>query len=219
MTPNEITTLIATEKHKELDVPYKKIVYEWVKYWRSTLIKQSLDKVRQDARHFTQVIRMPMQPVNTMQQVAPIPLTALKSMTIANVPLALRVTDNGLFSYVGGIDGQSPFGYSDAGMLPFMQSGKYTSEDIYYEYLSRKIYVCDPNLPMIQINGVFNEPEEAMKWETGVYDHLLDWWDTDIPMSGDIEQRVIQCVLATEMASRDPQKPEDYQIPMNGENQ
>lgn len=220
MTPNEITTLIATAIHKELDVPYKKIIYERVKYWRSTLIKQSLDKVRQQSRFFRQTIYLPLERINYAAITTPVPLTDWRARTIADVPLPLRTTDNSVFNYIGGIDGKSPFGFADAGMQDFMQAGKYSRHQIFCQYENNRILVSqEPDIPFIMIQGVFNEPEEAMKWTTGVFNHTLDWWDTDIPISGDIEQRVVQCILTVDFAIKDNKKPEDYQIPMNGEQQ
>lgn len=218
MTPNEITTLIATEEKKELDVPYKKIIYERVKYWRSTLIKQSLDKVRQQARYFRQSIYMPMEQVNFLSLTAPVPLSNYRAKSTYRIPLPLRVADNGLFNYVGGIDGKSPFGFADAGTIDFLKADKYQKNSIYHEYIDGYIYIEEiPDLPLILIQGVFNEPEEAMKFRTGVYDPNVNWWDTDIPMSGDIEQRVVQCILTVDLNRPKPTKPEDYQVQLNGE--
>lgn len=221
MTPNEITTLIATKDHKELDVPYKKIIYERVKYWRSTLIKQSLDKVRQHARFFRQTIYLPLERINYAGLVAPVPLNDWKAKTTVKVPLPLRIADSGIFNYVGGIDGKSPFGFGDVGTTAYLQAGKYSKGQIFYEYENNTdILVSDlPDIPFVMIQGVFNEPEEAMKWYTGVFNPTLDWWDTDIPISGDIEQRVVQCILTVDLATKDNIKAEDYQIPMNGEKQ
>lgn len=219
MTPNEITTLIATREHKELDVPYKKIMYERVKYWRSTLIKQSLDKVRQDSRHFRQTIYIPCERINFLAITAPIPLTDFQSQTIYDVPLPLRVTDNGVFNYVGGIDGSSPLGFGDAGMMRYLKAGKYSGRLEFYQWINNRIFTTLPDIPLIMIQGVFNEPEEAMKFVNGTYDPNVNWWDTNIPMSGDIEQRVVQCILNVDLARPEGPKPEDYQIPINGEQQ
>lgn len=219
MTPNEITTLIATEEKKELDVPYKKIIYERVKYWRATLIKQSLDKVRQQARFFRQTVYMPMEMVNFLALTAPVPLTNFRAKSSFRVPLPLRITDNGLFNYVGGIDGKSPFGFADAGTIGFLKADKYQQNNNYYEYMNGgDIYTEEiPDIPILMIQGVFNDPEEAMKFTTGIYDPNVNWWDTDIPMSGDIEQRVVQCVLTVDLNRPKPTKPEDYQVQLNGE--
>lgn len=223
MTPNEITTLIASKYGKELDVPYKKIIYERVKYWRSTLIKQSLDRVRIQARFFRQRIFIPMQEINFAQVVAPVPITDMRAMSTVAIPLPLRITDNGLFNYIGGIDGRSPFGFGDTGTTQFLKAGKYsgTSSQIYYEWMNNRVYTSDlPTVPMIMIDGVFNEPEEAMKWYTGTFDPNVDWWNTDIPISGDIEQRVVQCIYAADLDEKGQQrKPEDYQVQMNNEQQ
>ena len=220
MTPNEITTLIATAKGKELDVPFKKIIYERVKYWRSTLIKQSLDKVRQQARFFRQTIYLPMQLIDRMSIIAPTPMHDFQAVSVYDVPLPLRTSDNGMLNYVGAMGGQSPFGWADSGTLSYLKAGKYSGNQIYYGWWNNKLTTSDlPNLSMAMIEGVFNEPEEAMKLYTGEYVYDLDWWDMNIPMSGDIEQRVVQCILSVDFADKQQPKSEDYQVQTNGENQ
>lgn len=221
MTPNEITTLIASRYGKELDVPYKKIIYERVKYWRSTLIKQSLDKVRIQARFFRQRIYMPMEEINFTALVAPVPITDYRAQSVRPIPLPLRITDNGLFNYVGGIDGHSPFGFADAGTAFYMQAGKYSRYQTMYQWMNNYVITKDlPTIPIILIDGVFNEPEEAMKFYTATYNPNVDWWDTDIPISGDIEQRVVQCIITVDLDEKGGmRKPEDYQVQMNDEQQ
>lgn len=220
MTPNEITTLIATHQHKELDIAFKKVIYERVKYWRATLIKQSLDKTRLQSRFFQQVIYIPLERFNRFAILAPQPLEDWEAKTIYKVPLPIRITDAGVFNYVGGMDGRSPFGLADVGTISYLKSGKYSGSTIYHTYYNNDVYTSDlPDLPMVMISGVFNEPEEAMKLETGKYVPDVNWWDRDIPMSGDIDQRVVQCILSVDFADKNPQKQEDYQIPMNGEEQ
>lgn len=218
MTPNEITTLLAMNLEKELDVPFKKALYERVKYWRSTLIKQSIDRKPQDGKYFLQTIYVPLIKTDTLQPIDQ-RLSQFEAITSIEVPIPVRSSDQ-IFDYVGGVDGVSPWGYADAGTLKYLTAGRYASLFNHYTYPNRKIAIVkNPDLEYVRIGGIFNSPEEAMVYETIPPRPNYNWWDADIPMSGDIEQRVIQCILTTDYAKA-PQaadKTDDHQIQVNNE--
>lgn len=215
MTPNEITTLLGTNLGKELDVPFKKMLYERVKYWRATLIKQTLDRHKQDGKYFRQTIYLPMDKVNILN--ADPQMLRWAAVTMIEVPLPIRDSDH-VFDYVGGIDGKSPFGYADVGTLSYLTSGKYARLFNYQQYINKKIYTEQiPDIPYIRIDGIFNSPEEAVIYQTIPPQPNFDWWDSDIPMSGDIEQRVIQCILTVDYQRPPREKTDDYQTPINDE--
>lgn len=216
MSPNEITTLIASKYAKELDVPFKKMLYESVKYWRSTLIKQSLDKQRKDSKYFRQTIYLPMRKVDVLM-VAPETLQ-YAAETVIEVPLPIRVSDQ-VFDYIGGIDGNSPFGYADEGSLSYLKEDENMRHFVFAQYVNRKVRTTElPNLAFTRISGIFNSPEEAMIYETYPAQPDVDWWNRDIPMSGDVEQRVVQCLLKIDFEKMEGhEKTEDYQTPVNKE--
>lgn len=218
MSPNEITTLLAMNLEKELDVPFKKALYERVKYWRSTLIKQSLDNRPMQGKYFLQTIYIPLIKVDTLQPIDP-RLSQFEALTSVEVPIPIRSSDQ-IYDYVGGVDGISPWGYADAGTLSYLLSGRYAKKFNHYSYVNRKLAVREyPDLEYVRIGGIFNSPEEAMIYETIPPRPNYNWWDVDIPMSGDIEQRVIQCILTTDY-QKTPQaadKTDDHQVQVNNE--
>lgn len=216
MTPNEITTLFASKLSKELDIPFKKMLYERVKYWRSTLIRQSLKDHPEDAKYFRQTIYIPMVRVNTLAIISP-ELEKWEAVSQVDIPLPLRVS-KAVFNYVGGVDGRSPFGYGDVGTTGYLTTGKYANTIPYHEYFNSKFYVDKlPDLPYIRIDGVFNSPEEALVYATIPPQPDVDWWDMDIPISGDVEQRVIQCMGKVDYEDPGKEKTDDKQIPVNNE--
>lgn len=221
MTPNEITTLLAMDLGKELDVPFKKAMYERVKYWRATLIRQTLQAHPNEARYFLQTIYIPLVRTNTLQVVDP-RLSDFAAVTAIEVPLPIRASATSIFHYVGGVDGKSPWGFADAGTLDYLRSGQYAKLFNWQNYVNRKFAVYEwPDLEYIRIGGIFNSPEEAMVYESIPPQPNYNWWDTDIPMSGDVEQRVIQCILTTDYgkASREKDKTDDHQVQVNNEQQ
>jgi hypothetical protein len=219
MTPNEITTLIASNLGKELDIRFKMQLYERVKYWRSTLIKQSLDRAPQDAKFFRQTIYMSMEKVNTLECTPGLECFAARSKY--EIPTVNRIVDGGYFHYLGAVDGKSPFGYADVGTLMYLMSGKYSKLLNYHVIENRKALVYKlPSLPMLRIDGIFNNPEEAMPFSTCSPDNSpekeCDWWDIDIPMNGDIQQRIVQSILSVDYGR--PVVTDDHQTQVNGTN-
>lgn len=218
MTPNEITTLLAMSLGKELDIPFKKALYERVKYWRATLIKQSLDRNPKNKHFFLQTIYLPLEKVDTLQAINT-RLSQFQAVTTIEVPIPIRVSDF-IFDYVGGVDGVSPWGFADTGTLNYLRAGKYASLFNFQNYINRRFYIVEyPDLEYIRIGGIFNSPEEALIYETIPPQPNYNWWDADIPMSGDIEQRVIQCILATDYAKapQEKDKTDDHQVQVNQE--
>lgn len=220
MTPNEITTLLAMNLGKELDVPFKKAMYERVKVWRATLIKQTLDRRPADAHYFIQTIYLPLVKTDTLQPVDP-RLSRFAAITSVVVPLPIRASDVGIFHYVGGVDGNSPWGYADTGTLGYLRAGQYASKFNFHNYINRKFAVYEwPDLEYIRIGGIFNSPEEAMVYESIPPQPNYNWWDQDIPMSGDVEQRVIQCILSTDYqkSKGTEDRTDDHQVQVNSTN-
>lgn len=218
MTPNEITTLLGMDLGKELDVPFKKALYERVKYWRSTLIRQTLQTRPKEAHYFTQTIYLPMVKTDVLQPIDP-RLSAFAAVTVIQVPIPVRTSEQ-IFNYVGGVDGVSPWGYADVGTLGYLTAGRYAGLATHHTYVNRKLVSTKwPDLEYVRISGIFNSPEEAMIYESTPPAQNANWWDMDIPMSGDIEQRVIQCILTTDYqkAPRERDKTDDHQVQVNKE--
>jgi len=218
MTPNEITTLLAMNLGKELDVPFKKAMYERVKYWRATLIRQTLQAHPRESHYFQQSIYLPLVKTNTLEPLDP-RLSAWAAVTSIEVPLPIRIADF-IFSYIGGVDGKSPWQYANIGTSAYLTAGSYAGKFPTINYINRRIAVTPwPDLEYVMVSGIFNSPEEAMIYETRPPEPNKDWWDTDIPMSGDVEQRVIQCILSVDYQKTAQKKDEtdDHQVQVNNE--
>lgn len=121
MTLNQITTLIATNLERELDIPFRLQLAERVKYWRSRMIANHLQKWPQQRRNFIQVIYLEM-----IRGTAASNLFSdqSKAETVCVVPQVVKVGSL-KYDYVGGADGKSPFrGYS-VGTEAYMEEGKF----------------------------------------------------------------------------------------------
>lgn len=188
---NSITSVLAEKLDKSLDAPFKRMLAVRVDAWRSTLLQRSLEKHPEQRRLYRQTLWVPMQTVTEVPCAIPVPLCPV-SESIKVIPVPLRGTV--LFSYVGGIDGKSPFGYATAGTEGFLSAGKYSKNGIWYEYVNGRIRIgSKTNLPMIRIDEVFDNPSDVFEFNCESGD--CDGWDKPYPVTGDILQMIFQYVL------------------------
>jgi hypothetical protein len=215
MTLNEITTLIASHLEMELDDPFKLMMAKRVGYWRSRLIKNSVDKDQKDRRFFKQVIYVKMEVQNEI--VCNVPYTQCKiAKSVGKVPKPTRA--NGvLFDYVGAIDGMNAFTEGSGGMIPYMMQGKYSKNVIRYTYENEYIKIYgNVNIPMIRVDGVFDDPEAAAKMNcNNGQSNDCDFWNIEYPVTGDILQLIVQSILQVDY-NRAPNT-ETKQIPVTAE--
>jgi len=215
MTLNEICTMIASHMDKEFDEPFKLIIAEKVRVWRSRLIKNSVDKDERERKFFIQTVFMRMEERNEAE--CEVPYTQCKvAWSVDKVPKPLRA--NGmLFDYIGSLNGMNAFKSSPVGMMTFMQAGRYSANVIYYLYENEKIKVYgNSKLPIIRIDGIFDDPEAAAQLSCGSINSKCNFWNEEYPASGDIIQLIIQSILQIDY-NRVPYT-ETKQIPVIREN-
>lgn len=216
MTPNEITTLIAGSLKKELDMPFKLQLMKRVNYWRSRSIRNSLDKDPKDRKFFKQ---LPL--YMTMVKSSNVPCCSMfegceVAVTIDLVPKPLRA-NNILFDFVGAADGMTPFYETTAAYLPYLAKAKYSKRKLYYLWEDGKIIVYgNPNLPLVRIDGIFDDPEQANKYacKPGEVDDC-EFWNKEYPFTGDIMQLIVQMILQVDYNLKQPVTPDTIEVPVS----
>jgi hypothetical protein len=195
MTPNEITSLIASNLNKELDLPFRLQLMERVKVWRSRLIANSIQKIQQQRKFFKQTIYMRMQEGNNT------PCAALVGCPVAittdDVPMVVRV-GNQMFDFIGSVNGSTAFIEAQPGMQQYQNTGRFSKEWTKYERINDKILVAQPDLPWLRIDAIFDDPMKILEYNCTCSAEVAgscDVWDTQFPVSGDIMQLVIQSIL------------------------
>lgn len=209
MTPNEITTLLASQLGHELDIPFKLMLMKRVKYWRSQMIRRTLEKNDKERKFFRQsllinVIRYNIFPCGSGG-------TCYGTRTVCSLPIPVRA-NNILFDYVGGVDGNSPFKYVEPGQRHYLTAGKYGNLFPIYEYENYKIQTDQKDLRKILIEGIFDDPEDVHVHTCACKDKPgdCDYWNDEFPMPGDITQLVIQSIIQIDFNR--PVTPKDKEI-------
>lgn len=214
MTLNEATTLLASQLGKELDVPFKLMMAARIQVWRSRLIKNSIDKNPQERKFFRQVIYVPIKKESEVACCTTFPGCDI-AVSSVKVPMPLRA-NNILFDYVGGVNGHNPFQPATGGFQVFMSQGKYSKGIIRYTWTSPILSVFgNPDLPMVRLEGIFDNPEEAAVLNCQTQATGCDFWNEPYPCSGDIMQLILQNIRAIDF--NQPVVPTTAEIPVNAE--
>lgn len=190
MTPNQITTLLAAQLDQPLEMPLRLMLMERVKNHRARQIKQALDKRPSDRKFFRQSLYMSMQKV---LDTTCAPLVACQVARSAVVPRIIR--SGPLFDYVGGIDGNSPFQLGSSGVKGYLEMGRFSEQFPTYEFIDECITVSKADLPLIRIDGIFDDPMSVQALNCGAVATDCDNWNTEFPISRDLLQLVIQLII------------------------
>lgn len=213
---NRITTLIASQLNRESDEPFKRMLAVRVDYWRSTLIQRSLEKHPEQRKFFRQTLWVPMELASLAPLTLPLPLPVV-SQSVTALPVPIRHKDV-LFDYVGGIDGDSPFREASVGTTDYVAAGKYSRKIVFYRYEMDLIRIKGSELlPKVRVDGVFDKPLEAMKFNCSCSNIDCDYWNKPYPVTGDVLQSIVQYIMEVDF-QRPPARVEaetEVNIPMN----
>lgn len=193
-TLNTITTEIASQLKKELDEVYKRILAEKVDNWRARLIRNSLEKRPQDAKFFIQTVYIPMERTSEIPACLGAPADCPVSRSIKNIPKPLRY-GTVLFDSVGSANGSTGFTFASNGTEQYLSAGKYSKNSIYYGWDGAKLFIrSKPNLPLIKIVGVFENPSEIFEYNCNAGIEC-DGWDKPYPVTRDVLQQIVQYII------------------------
>ena len=195
-TINEMATLIAEQLERELDYTFTEMLKVRIKYWRSRLLRDSINKKPADRMYFVQSLTLPMELKNTID--CGIPLDCPSMTTKDPVPVPLRA--NGiLFDYVGSVDGRHPFTYATQYSLPYRKHDKYASVSGMEDYVYTNQHIVLPGntvTPWIRVDGIFEDPEKVAALNCGGAageDCVFD--ESEYPVNGDTAQLIVQYIL------------------------
>ena len=193
MTPNQITTLIASGLDRELDIPFKLQLMERVKVWRSRLLANSIEKRPASRKFYRQPYYMKMKTAYAIECLAGV--GDKQSISIEELPLMLSVGTT-LFDYIGGIDGKSPFREVNPGTDNYMDTGKFADMFPAFVYTGRKVYLNKTGIPCIRIDTVFDDPMAIMESNCGCMGtENCDVWNSEFPCEGKVMQLIIQSII------------------------
>jgi hypothetical protein len=87
--------------------------------------------------------------------------------TVLELPVPIELDQKDCFTYIGGLDKQSPIDFKTKALAIWNKHNKYSSKLQVAYYNNKRIYInnCpNPNLRYINIEGVFANPREVSKF-------------------------------------------------------
>ena len=131
--------------------------------------------------------------------------------TTANVPTPLSVTNGYLFTYAGGIDKQTPYGYIKPEQISYTLASKYIGGKPYYYFINDRVYVFNSTSKYVNLRGVFNDPRDAEEFNLcDGADCYTD--DDDFPITGDLASRISMTIIQNKLRLQGMPETEKIQI-------
>jgi len=210
MTPNEITTVLASGFDKTFDVPFRRMLMERVDMWRARHIKNTLDKTPADRKFFRSTIFL--STTETSSVPCTLPVTVCDVWVTGTLPTPLRANSM-LFDFVGSVDGMTPFSESSPGMVNFKNKGKYSHKLVPYIFSNDKLYIYK-KVPMVRVDLIAALPIQLENFQClGDSGTVCDFWDSPYPCPPEILQLIFQSIREVDFKT-DP-KLTEQSIPVN----
>lgn len=208
-----ITEEIATHLKRELDEPFKRLLADKVHAWRSQLLRRTLKENPSERIHFKQLLYVVLEKVKRVPEckVPGVPVCDVMR-SVVKVPKPVRA-GNILYDYVGSVDGSNPFKLAVSGMAIPLLSGKYSSGIVLYDIPDNYLEVYNAiGLPAARLDGVFDNPEEVAALSCQAVSGNCNFWDEPYPVSGDIKQAIVECILKVDFQQPVPEEKEEIKI-------
>lgn len=195
-TLSSITEEIASHLGKELDEPFKRLLADKVHAWRSQLLRRTLKENPAERIHFKQSLLIKLEKVKQVAECAVPgnPVCDIMRSTV-KIPAPVRA-GSVIYDYVGGIDGTNPFKRVTAGFVNVFSHSKYSGKTVVFDEVNDYLEVYNAiGLPAVRIDGVFDNFEQVFNLSCEAGAGNCDIWETPYPVSGDIKQAIVECIL------------------------
>ena len=137
-----------------------------VNYYRARLFKQDQEKGRLNKDLYTQNLgKVPLVQADRNECCT---INSCILRTEQQIPTPIESYNGVNLTFVGLVNGR-PFNYTGVNTLPWKRAAKYVGKQPGYYYQNGYIYLIDPptlDIDYINIQGVFEKPEEAVRFRT-----------------------------------------------------
>lgn len=201
-TYNEISEILAERAGRQLDTPFNEEMKVLVDLWYSRLRRDTLEQNRRDRKFFKQYTEVPLEVVNVSEWPGFPDIRV--SRTKCKIPSPLRANST-LFDYVGSVNKLTSFGkiYDQMHELQAALDARYTGSLPKVLWLNEYIWIFNSlDMPAIGVDGIYDDVREANQFrcDCGCADCTDD--DVEYPGPRDLQQKIIQAILGTELKER-----------------
>lgn len=191
---NKIVSILSERSGRTFDIPFQRQLSDQVDYWRSTILKRSLEKGALRRRHFLHSFTIELEQVPEIE--CPIQFgCVLRSKSKIPKPI---YSNNILFDFVGSADFYKPFKYADKHQIDKLIHSEYKSLGMYYTYTNGYLeFYGNSELKYVGIKSVIDNPKDLYEVQCNNSSCYND--DSDYPLSLDLIQAVIEALLKTDL--------------------
>lgn len=118
------------------------------------------------------------------------------------IPLTINLKSSNNYLYLGGMDGKSPYTYSEVQTLKYLVTSKYTGNKTKYLVMNSYLYIINPPsnaLRYVKMIALFHNPKEAKEFidltEGKSNIDIFDPYDFEYPITGNMLETVYAMML------------------------
>lgn len=199
MTLNEIAETLAERAGRQFSQPFQAEMKALVHVWRSRLVRDTLERNRKDRIFFRQWFEVEMEVIASMTEFPGFPVRPLMR-SVCEIPNPLRA-NNIVFDYVGSLDGISQFQvFSEQHEIIPALNSPYTGDKIKILWMRRRLYAWNTlTLPGLLGSTVFDDVTAIDFLKCKCNQDMCYDDDKEYPAPREIQQKIIQAILSTEL--------------------
>ena len=133
---------------------------------------------------------------------------AYKTFFTELLPFAIRLKQGYAIRFVGTEDRSVKFHYVDPEALRLVKYSRYTHKEALYTFLGSRMFLFNiPDMP-VRIEAVFEDPTRLFDFTDKDGNRVYDL-DHEFPITEDLEQQIVQSILAAELRVLNPARPSE----------
>jgi hypothetical protein len=174
-----------------------------VNYYRARLFKQDQEKGRLNKDSYVQ--NLGKVPVIQADRNECCVTDSCILRTELQIPIPIEAYNGLSLTFVGLVNGK-PFTYTASNTLPWKRAGKYSGKEPGYYLQNGYVYLIDPptkDIDWINIQGVFEKPEEAVRFRTcdcpGNNENCFQDYDFEYKMPLHYTDTIVKLAVETEL--------------------
>ena len=169
-----------------------------IKYYRAMMIRRDMARNNFMSRHIEQDLGcLKLIRVNA-SKCCNFDIDCEVYRTEKKIPRTVRANFKDMITYVGGVDGVNTIPVIQSDYVKFIPYDKYTKNQRKAFFIEDYLYIYNPDgLELINVRGVFEDPEEVAKFDcdgTDCYDDNMPF-----PMPADMVQAITTALMSGEM--------------------
>lgn len=180
---NRISYNIAEIAGKQDDLSVILRIQDLIIYYRALFLRRTIESHSFISSHFIQTI---------IEDMIPVDVSGVNNLTNKlvyrtknTIPKTIRLNNNELFTYVGGVDNYSPFYEANQRSISLIAYNKFSGKLPRYYIDGNYVYVTNTKPYHLKLKGVFEDPRVINNYNP----------DDLFPMSDDMTSLIINTII------------------------